>query len=275
MKSVFPLIALSLLLPLSAVRAADEPTKAPTVVLPPRKSPPYIILKIDDMTSAKGKVHPLWKRFVNFTKERNIKASIGIIANSLEGDVPEYFQFIKDLHASGQIEFWQHGYDHAQWKEGDKTLEEFSGSTYEHQKEDMTKANKLAREKLGFPFETFGAPFNATDANTVKVLSEDKDIKIWLYGDLKHPAGKIVLDRVGAVNIENPTFVPSLEKFIAGYAKYPNRDVFVIQGHTTHWDDARWAEFVKIIDFLTEQKAIFTTPSEYVKIKNLTPPAGN
>lgn len=254
-------------------RAADAPASPTSKPPATRQAPPYVILKVDDLKSHKGKMHPLWLRFANFIKERKIKASIGIIANSLEGDAPIYFQWIKDRQAEGFIDFWNHGYDHAEWEENGQKLQEFKGSTYEHQKEHMTKANQLAREKLGFPFTAFGAPFNAIDKNTQKVLEEDGDIKIWLYGDVKNPAGKIVLDRVGAVNIENPTFLPSLEKFKAGYAKYPTRDLFTIQGHPTHWDDARWQQFVAIIDFLTEEKAIFTTPSEYVKLKNLTPPA--
>lgn len=244
---------------------------APAIELPPRKAPPYIIIKVDDLKKNwDGKVHPMWQKLVDFVRQRKIKASIGIICNSLEGDNPLYFQWIKDLHATGIIEFWNHGYDHAEWQENGKKLQEFSGSTYEHQKQHMSKSNQLAREKLGFPFLTFGAPFNAIDKTTVKVLEEDPDIKIWLYGDLKNPAGKIVLDRVG-VNIENPTFVPDLQKFIAGYAKYPEREVFTIQGHPTHWNEDRWAQFVKIIDFLTEQKAIFMTPAEYVREKNLAP----
>lgn len=89
------------------------------------------------------------------------------------------------------------------------------------------------------------------------------EIKVWLYGDPKNPAGKVVLERVGAVNIENPTFVPSLEKFVDGYNRNPARPYFVIQGHPQQWDDARFAEFVKIVDFLVSQKATFILASEY------------
>jgi len=242
-------------------------TKKPSA----RKAPPFIMIKVDDLKSVRGKVHPLWKKLVDFLKERKIKAGIGIICDSLEGDSPEYFKWIRDQQASGLIEFWNHGYDHKEWTEGDKKLQEFKGTSYEHQKQHLTRANQLAREKLGFPFQSFGAPFNATDQNTVKALAEDPDIKIWLYGDLKNPGGKIVLDRVGSVNIENPTFLPSLEKFMAGYAKYPDREFFVIQGHPAHWTEERFQQFVKIIDFLTAEKAVFTTPSDYVRDKKLTP----
>ena len=64
-------------------------------------------------------------------------------------------------------------------------------------------------------------------------LAEDPDTTIWLYGDSKNPAGKVVLERVFNVNIENPTFLPDVEKFKQGYAKNPTKDYFVIQGNLT------------------------------------------
>lgn len=236
---------------------------------PARKNPPYIILKVDDLT----KVHPLWQKFVDFIAKRQIKASIGIICNSLEKDDPKYFQWIKDQRKSGRIEFWSHGYNHKSWKEDGKQVYEFKGVPYEAQKKNLLRCNELAKQKLGFTLPAFGAGFNAIDENTAKALSEDPDTTIWLYGDLKHPGGKIVLDRIGSVNIENPTFVPSLEKFKAGYAKNPTRDFFVIQGHPTHWTNERFEQFVAIVDFLISEKAVFTTPSEYVKLKGLKPAA--
>lgn len=236
-----------------------------------RTSPAHIIIKVDDLRNAGGKVHPRWQKLVDFLKERKIKAGIGIICDSLEKDDPKYFQWIKDQHAGGLIEFWNHGYNHKEWEVDGKKVQEFKGPSYEDQKKNLLRCNELAKQKLGFTLPAFGAGFNAIDDNTVKALSEDPDTKIWLYGDVKNPAGKVVLDRIGNVNIENPTFVPSLDKFKAGYAKNPKRDYFVIQGHPAQWTDERFAQFVAIIDFLTAEKAVFTTPSEYVKLKGLKP----
>ena len=236
-----------------------------------RTSPPYIIIKVDDLRNAGGKVHPRWQKLVDFLKERKIKAGIGVICDSLEKDDPKYFQWIKDQHAGGLIEFWNHGYNHKEWEVDGKKVQEFKGPSYEDQKKNLLRCNELAKEKLGFTLPAFGAGFNAIDDNTAKALSEDPDTKIWLYGDVKNPAGKVVLDRIGNVNIENPSFVPSLDKFKAGYAKNPKRDYFVIQGHPAQWTDERFAQFVAIIDFLTTEKAVFTTPSEYVKLKGIKP----
>lgn len=262
------LCLLTAIAPLNAQTAAEKKPASPT-----RTSPPYIIIKVDDLRNAGGKVHPRWQKLVDFLKERKIKAGIGIICDSLEKDDPKYFQWIKDQHAGGLIEFWSHGYSHKSWEENGKTVYEFKDTSYESQKKNLLRCNELAKQKLGFTLPAFGAGFNAIDENTVKALAEDPDTTIWLYGDVKNPAGKVVLDRIGNVNIENPTFVPSLEKFKAGYAKNPTRDYFVIQGHPAQWTDERFAQFVALIDFLTSEKAVFTTPSEYVKLKDLKPAA--
>lgn len=259
MRRCFPLLVLFFLVMVCPALAQAQQAPAP------RTAPPHVVLKLDDLVVHKGSggVHPAWKRVAGLVRERKIKASIGIICNSLEGDNPRYFQWIKDQHAAGRIEFWCHGYDHRQWTEDGKTLQEFKGTSVEHQREAFQKSERLAKEKLGFPLAAFGAGFNAIDENTVEALAAVPEITVWLYGNSNNPAGKVVLDRVGRVNIEQPTFVPDVEKFIAGYNRYPKREYFVIQGHPTHWDDARFAQFVKIVDFLTEQGAVFTTPSEY------------
>ena len=147
-----------------------------------RKTPAYVILKIDDLRAKCQGVSARWQKLVDFARERKLKLSIGILADSLESDDPGYLGWIKKQNATGQIEFWNHGYDHKKWKEGDKEYLEFAGTSFERQKDHLDRANALAREKLGFAFETFGAPFNATDENTAKALKQSEDIKIWLYG---------------------------------------------------------------------------------------------
>jgi len=249
----------------------QDPSPADLALLPKRTHPAYIMLKLDDLEEWNGNIRPGWQRVVDFLKERHLKANIGIISNALRGN-PKFVQWIKDQQATGLIEFWNHGFDHRQWQMDGKTVEEFKDDGYDLQKAHMTQCEQLSHDELGAAYDTFGAPFNATDADTVKVLQEDPNIKIWLYGDAQDPAGKIVLDRVDAANIEQPTFEPNYRLFVKGYAANPDRDFFVIQGHPWSWTHpGRWENFVKIIDFLTTQGAIFTTPTEYCQLKHLLP----
>ncbi len=248
--------------------------------LPSLPDPPIpVILKVDDLISTgAGGVPERWKRITDFAIERKIKLSIGVIANSLEGEKPLYFAWIKSLQATGLFEFWFHGYDHRTRRENGKDPIEFAGQPYEEQKRRFDLSQKLATEKLGVPFHTFGppgggnvAPSDADLDATVRVMADDPEMKWWLYpkplderGSRLQAAGKVrILDRVWAVNIENPLFVPNSTKFIEGYARYAKgRSFYVAQGHPAQWDDARWPEFVKLVDFLQENRIPVVTPSE-------------
>jgi len=248
------------------VKALEAEVAAnPTRGLPP----PKIVIKLDDLKPAKGDgVHPRWLKVAAYAKEQGFKVAFGIIANTMVEDCPEFVRWVKEQHDAGLIEFWNHGWDHGERTVDGKRIQEFGGESYEYQKEHMTNANRLMREKMGFPFVSFGAPFNSTDEQTVKVLSEDPDIKVWMYGDSKNPAGKLVLERNYTVSIENPTFIPNYAAFLEGYAHNRGAKYFVMQGHPAGWDDERWEQFVKIITFLKAQKADFVFASDFVSKQN-------
>jgi len=227
------------------------------------RNPPVVILKLDDLRSAS----PKWRRVLEFLKSRNIKSTAGIICNSLEGDKASYFSWVKDLQASGMVEMWCHGYTHGRSTNAEgKDVMEFKGVPYEEQKATLVKCQQLAKEKLGAPFKSFGAPFNATDESTLKALSEDPDFKVFLYGNPAQAAqapGLMIQDR-SAMNIENPLFIPNTARVEHDLKILRSkRDYFVIQGHPEQWDEARIAEFGKMIDYLCSQGVIFTTPYEY------------
>jgi len=238
-----------------------------------------IVIKLDDVrTNDSGHLSERWQRLLDLVRERKIKLSLGVIANSLEGDKPAYFTWIKAMHDTGLVEFWFHGYDHGVRTVDGVEAAEFTALSYEEQKEHFAKSQKLAKEKLGFTFQTYGPPGGGkmpiSDADldaTVRVLTEDPSMKVWLYpkpmdarAEKLNAAGKItVLDRVWAVNIEWPLFVPNSGKFITDYNKYAaSRKYFVLQGHAAKWDDARWPEFLKIIDYVTQNKIPTVLPTE-------------
>ena len=120
-------------------------------------------------------------------------------------------------------------------------------------------------------------------------IQDDPRLRIWLYGSPIDAAGKAlaakgkvtILDR--DANLENPTFVPNFEQFEKQYARAAaTRQYLVLQGHPWAWTDERYANFVRIIDFLVAQHSTFTTPSEYCHLPPLeiyptdgtwTPPA--
>lgn len=248
--------------------------------LPPRKSPPIIIIKLDDVKQVKGDISAPWRKVADFFKSRNLKAGFGVICDTLPEATPKYVQWIKDLHDSGLIEFWFHGWDHAPHAVNGDDLKEFSGRSYDDQLERFRKSQKLAQEKLGFAFTTFGTPGSGNgptnDANTYRVMQDDPHMTAWLYpapldapGKALAAKGKVaILDRVWQVNLESAVGVPDFQSFLQGYAANPEREYFVLQGHPWGWAGEKFDEFVKIIDFLQAQQAVFMTPSEFVAYRH-------
>ena len=87
--------------PLPLEKPGSAEAKAPSAIqaaaILPLPNPLIpVVLKVDDLT-IKGRLPERWKRITDFAMERKIKFSIGILANSLEGDKSEYMVYIKDL----------------------------------------------------------------------------------------------------------------------------------------------------------------------------------
>jgi peptidoglycan/xylan/chitin deacetylase (PgdA/CDA1 family) len=223
---------------------------------------PVVVIKADDL-----RYYPNdavfgagWNRFIAFAQEKGIRISIGIICDSLDQDAPEYFEKIRQLNDAALVEFWNHGYHHRRDRE--TGFSEFRGPDYETQLETLLISQALAREKLGFPFHSFGAPFNAVDQNTVKALRQIPELNSWLYGinDAALLPGQVVLDR--SVRVEQPVHYPNYEVFTADFLKDSNRPYYVLQVHPGGWDEERLEVFGEIVAFLLQRDAEFITPSE-------------
>ena len=192
-------------------------------------------------------------------QESDIKASYGIIGFSLEEDNKAYFDWIKDLHASGRIEFWNHGYRN---RKGTDKTGEFEGS-FEEQKASLERTQRLAKEKLGIELRAFGPHWSGTNAATARALEGIPEIKMWFYGP--KDSSKFVFPRV--LTLENPTHVPDFAKFKAAYERVGHdKKCLALQGHPNSWNDERWDNFVKIIDYLKSKGCVFMTPSEYMAL---------
>jgi peptidoglycan/xylan/chitin deacetylase (PgdA/CDA1 family) len=215
-----------------------------------------IILKFDDVTA----ITPRWQRVADYIEKKNLKASFGIIGDSLESDNATYFDWIKSLSKRGAIEFWNHGYRN---RKADDKFGEFEQGTVEEQQAALEKTQRLAKQKLGFELKAFGPHWSATTAATSKALEAIPELKI-LFAVPSADPKKFVLERV--LTLENPTFVTDAARFKETYGRSAATKPYLsLQGHPNQWDDQRWAGFVEIIDFLKSKNCIFMTPSEYIQ----------
>lgn len=231
--------------------------------------PPMVILKLDDLT----KPSPAFQQVTDYLKEKNIKCAIGIICKSLDSGNQAYYDWIKGLNQSGLVEFWNHGWDHAHWQENGQDMYEFT-APYAQQKEHFEHAQQIAKDKLGLTLIAFNAGYGKTTDDTLKVLSENPDTKVYLFGDPTKAAATpnmLILDRPAA-NLEVPTFVPNPVKFQHDFEKLRGtRDIFVIQGHPDMWKGDGFENFKKIVEYLAAQGCTFTTPHEYLALKHQNP----
>lgn len=239
---------------------------------------PLIVVKLDDLkTSNSGAFSANWRRVANFAAARRVKMGFGVIAKSLESPNAAYLDWLRATRDGGWVEFWLHGYDHATHAGADGvTHGEFVGRGYADYKTRLDQSQSLALARLGIRFKAFGPPGGgedgSLDAAAMQALHDDPHLRGVLYpspldagGATLQARGEImIMDRVWSVNIEQPLFVPDLEKFIAGYVRYaPSRRYLVIQGHPPNWtDEARISAFEGIIDYLIAQGCVFVTPSE-------------
>jgi peptidoglycan/xylan/chitin deacetylase (PgdA/CDA1 family) len=218
------------------------------------------IIKADDIRGSTEK----WNRFFALSKEKGVKVSAGIICQSLEEGTPGYFAWLEKLQASGDVEFWNHGWDHKRWTTEDgKELREFAGTGYEHQKKHFDQSQTLMEKVLGVAPVAFGAPFNSIDADTVRVMGEDPAMRLVFCNSHQRVTNKLVAP-MHLRGESDGTAKPNFEKFKAEYSKAKNRSFSAIQFHPGNFSDGHFEEYAKILDFLIAEGWKFVLPSEYV-----------
>ncbi len=246
------------------VKVTDNKNRTVTAEIKLEFYKKLVILKADDMVYDQLTAIPVkWKRFVDLIKDYNVKASIGLIGNSLERGNLTYIEYLKDLYAEGRFELWNHGYNHLLngRSETAGNYTEFRNSGYEYQKEHLLKTQLLAREKLGITLRAFGAPGNGIDENTLKAIEEIDELKMWFYGLTQYSG--LLLPRSN--EIEFPVNFPDYNKFVENYDA--DSDLMILQIHPNAWSDKGFDEFERVIEYLTVKEYTFINPMDYYQLK--------
>ena len=230
----------------------------------------YVILKMDDLrANNKLSYNGSWQRFVNTIRNHKIKAALGIVGEDLLKASNKYKDSLKSWHSSENFEIWHHGWDHKRKNHPPENINvgEFSGTPYNFQKKHFEESMKYAKSELGIEMKTFGAPFNQTDETLTKVLKENPEIKVWLYGKKNTTYSGLVLSRGAKNRLESSTGVVSFESFLTSYesSKTP---YIVLQGHPGKWDAQSFIEFDKVVQYLKKIEVTFMLPYQYYEELN-------
>lgn len=234
-----------------------------------------VFLKLDDVTagSAKGpetETGRRWGRVIGFLNKYRIPAALGVIGDSLESPSNQYLNWISELHDSGLIEFWNHGYQQVfspQPALGEKR--EFSGTSSELQYASIHRTQFLAHKHAGLKLSGFGPHDSPIDINTYSQLERFPEIKyVWFYGPLSAGNTSIAVIK-RTVDLETPIFHPNFEAFVRQFNKR-NRDLdyIALQGHPSAWDDGRFTAFQRIMTWLQNNDVVFCTPTSYLNAKS-------
>lgn len=267
--SCIRLIFIAILSAVSALHGAE-----------PAKPAPVVMLKLDDLVRQgkhpEAKPSPRWQQTTDFLEGEKIKASYGILTDSLEGECPGYVAWIKQRVAAGWIEIWDHGH-YGRFPEELKVngrTGENVGAPAADQAALFKKSLALVKEKVGIDMIAFGPHTTALDAATYEALEGIPEIRmVWFYGPPKGTnTSKVVIQRL--MELERPLFVPNPELVKTEFEKKRAWMPYVaIQGHPNQWDDVRFADFKKAVLYLRDQGCRFVTPSEYLAMPKPQKPA--
>lgn len=224
---------------------------------------PKIILKLDDYKVQRGSCRGI--EVLTYLKEKNVKASFGVIASYCDQTSKAVFNDL--LNARNQrgeklFEVWNHGYDHIK--------PEFKETAFEYQKQHFLKADSLICSNLGLQPTTFGAPYNANDSNTLKVLALIPRYKTLFFSQVAPPSGSGVLNLTNRVNLEIKTGVPDSAAFVTAYlaSKEKLSGYIVLQAHPPHFTPDAFVQFQKVIEFLLREGCEFVLPDDYYRSLN-------
>lgn len=215
------------------------------------------IIKADDIREPTVR----WHQFFEMLSKRGIFCSAGIIGHSLQKNDQPYQQWLLDLHNSGLIEFWNHGWDHSRWLgEGDQYIHEFSGTSYLMQKKHFINAQNAMANLFGSPPIVFGAPFNTIDHETVRVIDECPDIQyVFGYSEQQILNNKKTL-LMSLRGEHNGVGKPDFEKFKQDYYHQSDIQFTVLQFHPNRFEVRDLDEARHILDFLGANGWTFVLP---------------
>ena len=223
--------------------------------------PRIAIIKADDVRKRTTK----WDKFFEVSRVRGVPVSAGVICNSIERNDEHYSNWIRASHESGWVEFWNHGYDHKRWKgENGLKFHEFNRTGYNHQKKHFEACQRLLRDVLGQEPIAFGAPYNAIDNDTLRVIHENRNLHL-IFSYTKKDTSKL-----NALMIlrgeQDGTGRPNFKKFVSAYEKTGNIRFTALQFHPNAFDANALDEYIKIIEFLILKGWKFMLPKDYLKV---------
>jgi len=236
-----------------------------------------LIIKTDDFWGPSER----WDRFLDISRKAGVKVAIGVVAESLASENTPNAKWAKEQQAKGDVEFWNHGYDHKLWEVNGAKVSEFSGSGFDHQQEHFSKAQSVMAAQLGAEPLGIGTPFNGFDDDTARVLNASPAIRVVLTNNPNVKGRLNSRIMVLPVLSGDTSGHASLLDFKAIFDKLtptsfssvvPNTDVVAIQFHPNSWKqekDVFFDEYAQLLEYWKLNGWKVVLPREYVAGKDI------
>ena len=223
-----------------------------------------VIIKADDFRGT----NQSWSNFLEASRAAGVKVSIGVITKSVGENSPVQ-EWMRAQEEIGDVEFWNHGWDHKRWSTNDFSISEFQGSGLANQRQHLIRSQAALKKLLGHDVLALGTPYNGFDSDTAQAMNESPALRLF-FTYTTNPKTEIARQRVDAhialldiVNEAEGTGKPNAAKLAALLAKRPSGPVS-LQFHPPYFDAPHLEEYRKILADLKVHGYTTMLPSQYV-----------
>ena len=219
-----------------------------------------VIIKADDFrvpTQA-------WTNFLTSSRNLGIKVGLGVVVESIVGNAA-ITTYLQDQQAMGDVEFWNHGWDHSRDPATDPPqYYEFKGTGLASQQTHFNDAQAGLFSATGRHATTFGTPYNQFDVDTVTIMTTRPSCACFspTLPRMREPWDSSIAWRPWESLLKHHG-KPVASSFIAANPNGPAGPVS-LQFHPDAFSAADLAEYVQIIQFLQGKGYTFMLPAEYV-----------
>ncbi|MEX1114514.1 MAG: LamG-like jellyroll fold domain-containing protein [Akkermansiaceae bacterium] len=224
-----------------------------------------IIIKADDYWGNHNGQQQAWTNFVTSSRNLGVKANLGVVPSRIVGNTAAA-QWMQEQQAIGDVEFWNHGWDHSTWTTGGTTYWEFRNSGLAFQQTHFSDAQAFLLNTTGRNAIAFGTPYNQSDADTMTVMNQTPAVRLFFTYNSTAARNFGLTSRVATVGIiaeSGGTGKPVASTFISNHPNGPTGPIS-LQFHPAAFTAADLAEYQQIVQFLLNKNYQFMLPAEYV-----------
>ncbi len=227
-----------------------------------------VIIKADDFRVPS----PAWIAFLKASREEGVKVGLGAIVTSIAGK-DSTARWMQEQQALGDVEFWNHGWDHTRWTTNGTEVSEFKGSGLAYMRQHLTDSQAGLNSASGKDVTAFGTGYNGFDTNTAAVINATPALRLFFARNVS-TVRNLLDSRVAVVKIigeSDGTGKPSAAKFETEFPPgTPGPIAIQLHPANSSFDAARLDEYRKILQYLRTNGYSILLPAEYVETLSAT-----